>query len=193
MSALGGESPRGREYAPSPLAPLPTNTGEGDARGDLGQRSLSQTRGWERMSALVGGESTREGGWSMASVTDSRTGTDVRFGWGRVHAGGRLVNGAGIWSMDSIADSRTRTDVRFGRGESTREGGWSMVRGVGQRTLSQTRGRERMSALGGESPRGREAGQWRGDLVNGLCHGLAGGNECPFWVGENSIFRFDFL
>jgi hypothetical protein len=31
----------------------------------------------------------------MDSVADSRTGADVRFGVGRVPAGGRLVNGAG--------------------------------------------------------------------------------------------------
>ena len=36
----------------------------------------------------------------------------------------------GIWSTDSVADSRTGTDVRFGRGESTRERGWSMARGI---------------------------------------------------------------
>ena len=28
---------------------------------------------------------------STVSVADSRTGTDVRFGWGRVHAGGRIT------------------------------------------------------------------------------------------------------
>ena len=38
----------------------------------------------------------------------ARTGTDVRFGWWRVHAGGL--------STDSVANSRTGTDVRFGRG-----------------------------------------------------------------------------
>ena len=62
----------------------------------------------------------------------------------------------GFGSTDSVAGSRTGTDVRFGRGESTREGC--------QRTLSRTRGRERMVRFGrGEST--REGGcQWRGDL-----------------------------
>ena len=63
----------------------------------------------------------------------------------------------GIWSTGSVTDSRTGTDVRFGGGESPRGREAGQWRGdLGQRTLSRTRGRERMSALGGESPRGRE-------------------------------------
>ena len=96
--------------------------------------------------------------WSTDSVTDSRAGTDVRFGWARVHAGGL--------STDSVTDSRAGTDVRFGwespRGRdstdfATDERMW--VRGgFGQRTLSRTHGREWMSALGwGESTR---EGEW---------------------------------
>ena len=61
----------------------------------------------------------------------------------------------GIWSTGSVTDSRTGTDVRFGGGESPRGREAGQWRGdLGQRTLSRTRGRERMSALGGESPRG---------------------------------------
>ena len=30
-----------------------------------------------------------------------------------------------------------------------------------------------------------------GDLVNRLCRGLAGGNECPLWVGESPRGRED--
>jgi len=67
----------------------------------------------------------------------------------------------GIRSTERFA-SRTRGRERMsalGGGESTREGGRSMARGIWLQSLSRTRGRERMSALGGESPRGREAGQ----------------------------------
>ena len=90
----------------------------------------------------------RGGIWSTDSVTDSRAGTDVRFGRGRVHAGGRMVSGAGIWSTDSVANSRTGTDVRFGRGSPRGREGGQWRGGFGQRTLSRTRGRGWMSALG---------------------------------------------
>ena len=56
----------------------------------------------------------------------------------------------GIWSTGSVTDSRTGTDVRFGGGESPRGREAGQWRGdLGQRTLSRARGRERMSALGG--------------------------------------------
>lgn len=88
MFALEGESPRGREA--------------GQWRGGFGQRTLSWTRERERMSALGGEESMREGGWSIAR---------------------------GIWSTDFVADaSRGREGMSastssaqgFGR-ESPRE------------------------------------------------------------------------
>ena len=90
---------------------------------------------------------------------------------GRVHAGGRLVNGAGIWvnglcrgladgngcplwegrvhagglPTDSVADSRTGTDVRFG---------WERVHAGGRITLNLTCLRESMIDRG-SSPRER--------------------------------------
>ena len=76
---------------------------------------------------------------STDSVTDSRAGTDVRFGRGRVHAGGL--------STVSIADSRTGEDVRFGRRVHAR--GLST-----DRFASRTHGRERTVRFGwGESTR----------------------------------------
>ena len=108
------------------------------------------------------GESTREGGWSMAReiwstdfVTDSRTGTDGPLWWGESAQ-------EGCQRTLSRTRGRERT-VRFGWGESTREGcqrtasrhrladgnGRSALRGGEstregcQRTLSRTRGRER--------------------------------------------------
>ena len=93
----------------------------------------------------------------------------------------------------------------MGGGESTREGyaltplptntgeGDAPAKGFGQRTLSQTRGRERMSALGGRVHAGghstdfaTDERMWtRGELVNGLCRGLADGNGWSALGGES--------
>ena len=84
--------------------------------GDLVNRlchGLADGNGW----SALGGESPRgreavngAGIWvnGLCRGRFARTGTDVRFGWWRVHAGGL--------STDSVANSRTGTDVRFGRG-----------------------------------------------------------------------------
>ena len=68
-------------------------------RGGFSQQTLSRTRGRERMSALGGGvhaggrlvNGARDSVNGALRVADSRAGTDVRFGWGRVHAGGRIT------------------------------------------------------------------------------------------------------
>ena len=57
---------------------------------------------------MVEQESTREEGWSMAqgiwstdSVADSRTGTDVRFGWGPcLPRAGRQADGSRLGGDD---------------------------------------------------------------------------------------------
>ena len=60
------------------------------------------------------GESTQEGGWSMARGIwinglcrgrFARTGTDVRFGWWRVHAGGMFGKRIAILTAVSIVVS----------------------------------------------------------------------------------------
>ena len=149
-----GESPRGGRLV--------------NGAGDWGQRTLSRTCGRERMSALGGGSPRgREAGqWrgglgSTGCVAEASRGQERMSALGgRVHAGGRLVNGA---------------------------------RDLGQRTLSRTRGRERMVRFGRESPRGREEGQWRGGFGQPTAsrRKLTDGNGCPLWERESPRGRED--
>ena len=86
---------------------------------------------------------------------------------------------------------------RFGWGESTRalngfatnERMWTRA-GIWSTDFvaDASRGREWMSVLGRESPRGREAGQWRGDLgQRAVSRTLrADGDGCPLWEGEST-------
>ena len=88
------------------------------------QRTLSRTRGRER-TVRCGGESPRRRAVNgPLRVTDSRTGTDGPLWVGRVHAGGRMVNGAGDLVnrlCHGLADENGRSAL--GGRESMREGG----------------------------------------------------------------------
>ena len=76
-------------------------------------------------------------------------------------------------------------DVRFWRGSPRgRESGqWRGGLGSTDSVTDASRGRGRISALGGGVYAGGRMVNGAGDLVNGLCRGLAGGNGCPLWEG----------
>ena len=95
------------------------------------QRTLSRTRGRER-TVRCGGESPRRRAVNgPLRVTDSRTGTDVRFG--RESPRGREAGQwrAGFGSTDSVTDSRTGTDGPLWEGRVHAGGRLSMARGFG--------------------------------------------------------------
>jgi len=107
---------------------------------------------------------------------------------GGVHGGGRLVSGAGDWGRQVVSRRLRagRNGCPLWEGESTREGGWSMARGIWVNGLCHgLADGNGWSALGGESPRGREAVNGAGIWVNGLCRELADGDGCPLWEGES--------